>query len=174
MFNFTPFPIISTERLLLRQLQTHDAQNIHLLRSDPEVNKYLNRPVSGGQEDGLAFIEKINKGISEGEWIFWAICRKDETELIGTICLWNISAAEKKGEIGYELLPAAQGMGYMSESLPPILQFGFEKMDLDRILADLSPDNKSSLVLLEKNGFTFKSKGENTVLYQLRRSDFGD
>ena len=71
--NFVPFPDICTERLLLRKLKLSDDNEIHLLRSDTEVNKYLDRPLSQSTEDARAFITKVNDGIEESKWVFWAI-----------------------------------------------------------------------------------------------------
>jgi ribosomal-protein-alanine N-acetyltransferase len=58
--SFTPFPILTTERLTLRQLSTDDGQNIFALRSDTEINKYLDRQASKTIEDAINFINKIN------------------------------------------------------------------------------------------------------------------
>ena len=45
-YSFTPFPVLSTERFILRQLSINDTNKIFLPRSDSEVNKYLDRPIA--------------------------------------------------------------------------------------------------------------------------------
>ena len=57
--NFSSFPILSTERLTLRQLAINDDQEIFKLRYDKEINKYLNREPSISNEDARIFIKKI-------------------------------------------------------------------------------------------------------------------
>src|SRR5690348_17193471 len=113
--SFTPFPVLLTERLLLRELNWNDAQDIFLLRSNDAVNKYLNRPKAKTIEDAIDFIKKINFVVRANQSIFWAICLQHEVHLSGTICLWNFSDEENKAEVGYELLPQFQGKGIIQE-----------------------------------------------------------
>ena len=61
--NFTPFPILTTERLTLRQLSIDDRQKIFALRSDKEINKYLDTQVSKTVEDAINFNNTINDNI---------------------------------------------------------------------------------------------------------------
>jgi ribosomal-protein-alanine N-acetyltransferase len=61
--NFSTFPILTTERLTLRQLSLADQQNIYALRSDKEINKYLNRVPSKTIEDAINFIKIVNDNI---------------------------------------------------------------------------------------------------------------
>lgn len=177
---FTPFPILSTDRLVLRQLIEADVPEIFLLRSDEEVNRFLDRPRARTPEDAAAFIEKINNGITEGVWIYWTIIPKNEIKLAGTIGLFNINTRELKAEIGYELLPAFHGKGIMSEVLPVVIKFGFEEMGLDTIDAFMHPGNMRSVKVLEKNNFKrnigaekeMKSETEKEplIIYSLNRN----
>ncbi len=56
---FTSFPILTTERLTLRQLVIADEQEIFTLRSDGEINKYLDRQVSNTVDDARNFIIRL-------------------------------------------------------------------------------------------------------------------
>ena len=62
--NSIPFPLLTTDRLILRQLTLEDDNEIFLLRSDSEVNKYLDRPISKTVDDARQFTNKINDSIS--------------------------------------------------------------------------------------------------------------
>ena len=59
--NFTPFPVITTQRLILRKLNIKDAKEIMMLRSDEQVNKFIDRPKSIDLNEAKKFIEKIDK-----------------------------------------------------------------------------------------------------------------
>ncbi len=61
--NFTSFPILTTERLTLRQLLIDDQNDILALRSDPGINQYLDRQPSKTIEDAINFINKVNDNI---------------------------------------------------------------------------------------------------------------
>ena len=86
---FTPFPILTTERLTLRQLVINDEQEIFTLRSDAEINKYLNRQKSNTIDDARNFIIKINENINKNDSLYWAITLSDKNIVVGTICLFS-------------------------------------------------------------------------------------
>ena len=177
--SFTPFPNLSTQRLNLRRLKLKDDKEIHFLRSDEMVNKYIDRPKTVTNEEARKFIDKINKGIDNNEWIYWAISIKDDDKLIGTICIWNFSAEKDMAELGFELFPQFQGKGIMHEALTKIIEYGFEKLNLKKLKAYTNLQNIPSIKLLEKNKFiqekVFDEKhsvtGESfdTVIYSLDR-----
>ncbi len=164
----TTFPILTTERLILRQLEIQDEQEIFFLRSDERVNKYLVAPIAQNVEEARAFIKKINTGITNNESAYWAITLKNNNKVIGTICIWNMSIEENKAEIGYVLHPDLQGKGIMQEAIHAVIDYGFEKMKLRTMEAVLNPDNARSIALLKRNGFIFQKKEEDgAVVYVL-------
>lgn len=151
--NFTHFPELNTKRLKLRILQQEDAAAIANLRSNKEVNRYLERPDSIEISGARDFIENINKGIGENKWMYWAISLKAQNDLIGTICYWNIVPEKDCAETGYELLPEFQGKGIMQEAFKKVLEFGLRSLKLKTIIAITHPANTRSVKLLEKNYF---------------------
>jgi RimJ/RimL family protein N-acetyltransferase len=171
--SFTPFPFLATENYALRNLLPEDEQEIFALRSSDEINKYLDRPKANTLDDARNFITKIINGIAKNESIFWVVTPKDESKLLGTICLWKISKEDAKAEIGYELLPENFGKRIMQEVIPRVLQFGFEEIKLEMIEAELSPRNLKSVRLLEKNNFALAAANEenpDSVVYALKRT----
>jgi ribosomal-protein-alanine N-acetyltransferase len=166
------FPILSTKHLLLTALVAEDAAAISLLRSDERVNKYIDRPKNCSIEDAQAFIQKIKANYIHQKGVYWTIRLHDKPELIGTICLWNYSESNPRGEIGYELNPKYHGKGIMDEAVKCVLHFGFETLQLKVIDAYTHFENNSSINLLLKNKFTFSEniKDEeypNNVIYTL-------
>lgn len=161
--NFSPFPQLVTDRLILRQLSLNDAEEVFILRSDETVNKYLARPRATTIDDAKAFIERINLAIDTNHSIFWAICFIGDPKLIGTICLWNFSEEENKAEIGYELLPQFHGKGIMQEAFLKVVEFGFQNLRLHSIEACTTLQNKSSIKILERNYFIRDYDLENKI-----------
>jgi ribosomal-protein-alanine N-acetyltransferase len=151
--SFTPFPILTTERLTLRQLSTDDRENIFALRSDTETNKYLDRQPSKTIEDAINFITKINDIIKQNLSIYWAIALTNNKTLVGTICLFGFSDEKNKCEIGYELLPNFQGQGIMQEATEKVIDYAFRTMRLKTIEALTHTGNQNSTRLLTKLGF---------------------
>jgi [ribosomal protein S5]-alanine N-acetyltransferase len=176
--NFTPFPVITTQRLILRKLSIKDAEEIMLLRSDERVNKFIDRPKSIDLNEAKKFIEKIENGINNNEWVYWAITLKGNDALIGTICLWNILVEKDTAEIGYELYPNFQEKRLMQEAIKKIIDYGFNKMGLKIITAFTHPGNYKSTNLLLKNNFLLDNNndyvsaedaGEQSVYYLKKR-----
>ncbi len=164
--NFTPFPNLRTDRLVLRQLNSDDANEIYLLRSDKSVNKYLNREKATVIDDATNFINKIKTSVAKNESLYWAIDIKGTNSLIGTICLFSIDIEKDRAEIGYELIPKFQGKGFMQESISTVIKFAFDNLRIKTITAALTADNSKSVAILERNNFkldrnfTYASKEE--------------
>jgi ribosomal-protein-alanine N-acetyltransferase len=169
--SFTPFPTLTTDRLVLRQLETADAKPIFLHRSDDVVNTYLEDFRHSSIEETQAFIERVQREIAEGRTILWVLTEKGNNDFLGTICLWNISWNEQKAETGYTMDPKFHGLGYMNEAMAAILDFGFNKMGLNTIDAYTHEHNKNSVKLLRRNGFKQgipkKEVGKNRIYFWL-------
>lgn len=154
--NFTPFPNLRTDCLVLRKVQVEDENEFFILKSDEEILKYLDAKAKTFDE-ARKFLRKINEGIAENEWILWGITLTNENKLIGTICLWNISREYSRAEIGYELMPAYQGRGIMQEAATAVIEYGFKSMKLQSIVAFPNPNNLRSIRLLERHNFGKKN-----------------
>ena len=155
--NFTPFPNLETERLILRQITFKDEKEFHILKSDERILEFLNtKPKT--LDEARQFLKKINDGIVRNEWIMWGITFKNENKLIGSICFWNIVEEQSKAEVGYDLMPEYQGKGIMSEAIKAVIEYGFENMKLNLIEALPYSNNAKSIKLLDRNNFI---RGEN-------------
>ena len=155
---FTSFPILTTERLTLRKLVIADEQEIFYLRSDGEINKYLDRQLSNTIDDARNFINKVNENINKNDSLYWAITLSDRNILAGTICLFGFSDENSKCEIGYELLTNFQGQGIMKEAAEIVIGYAFNTIRVQKIEAFLHRDNQRSVKLLEK--FSFRNTNE--------------
>lgn len=175
--NFDPFPILTTERLLLRNITEEDADQIFFLRSDKDVLQYLDRDPITSIEDALQWIRMIDAGVRSNEYIAWALSLKNKKELVGTISFWNIKKEHYRSEIGYALHPLHQGKGLMQEAMTVVLDYGFKTMNLHSVEANVNPQNVSSINLLERNKFVreayhrenyfFKGKFLDSAIYSL-------
>ena len=150
---FSPFPVLGTDRLVLRRLELTDLHEIFFIRSEPEMNKFIERPKPASLREAEEFILGIQENIAEARSLYWAITLADHPKMIGTICLWNFSNQDTCAELGYELIPAYQGQGYLQEALRAVIQYGFSKILLRRMEAFTHKDNLRSIHLLKKNGF---------------------
>ncbi len=148
---FTSFPVLTSERLILRQLIPQDDAALFSLRADDEVNRYIGRLKQTDIKEARTFIQEAR----QGDWLYWAICTKESNSPIGTICLWNFSEDTTSAELGYELMPKFQGHGYMSEAVKAVLDYGFSTLGLQSLYAYTHIENKPSRRVLEKNNFNY-------------------
>jgi [ribosomal protein S5]-alanine N-acetyltransferase len=147
------FPILTTERLTLRPLSIDDYLAIFDLRSDPNSNKFLDRPLCKTTEEAKNFINKVNDNIEKGGTYYWAITLTNTQQLVGTICLFDFSIENKSCEIGYELLTKFQGQGIMQEAAQTVIDFVFQTLKCKKILAYTHHENQHSTHLLLKLNF---------------------
>lgn len=152
--NFTPFPVLTTTRLLLRQMTRSDAAAVHRLRSNPEVMKYIGRPLTQSVEDAEKWIGVIAEALEKADGITWAMCLAESPgEHIGNIGLWRWEKENHRAEIGYMIEPGHQGNGLMGEALEVVMRYGFGELGLHSIEGRIDPRNGASASVLKRAGF---------------------
>ena len=171
-FNFTPFPVLETERLTLRALNLEDAKTIFGLRTNKDVNQFITRSIPNNLSEARAFIDMISDLVSSNNGVFWVIESKQNNELIGTIGLRNFEVEENYAEVGYELHPDYQQRGFMTEALQEVIHFGFDNLKLKIIEAFTHKNNSASITLLENQNFVYqperKDEGfDDNAIYRL-------
>ena len=112
------------------------------------MNQFIDRPTAKDPEEAKAFIQKIR----ENKSYYWGITLKENGKMIGTVCLWNLSADRKSAELGYELHPDYQRKGYMDEAIKEVIGFAF-RSGFTSLEAYTHRDNLASTKLLLKHGF---------------------
>lgn len=152
--NIDPFPLITTGRLLLRQLVPPDADALFDLRSDKEIMQYIGRPLHITIDDTRAFMRILEEQTAKQDMIFWVICLKEDPSfMIGNICYWRIQKDHYRAELGYMLHKNHWKKGYMKEVLEEIIKYGFNRLGLHSIEAATSPFNEGSIRVLKAKGF---------------------
>ncbi len=154
-FDSIPFPILTTQRLLLRQLKQSDASAIFQIKSNRSVAQFLNRPLMVSLKEATAFIEKINTGIEKNKWLFWAIELEESKQLVGTICLWQFEEKERSIEIGFEMNPEFQQKGFATESSKAVVDFACQNQVFKKLKGITNKLNSSSIKVMTNAGFSF-------------------
>lgn len=148
------FPVLKTQRLILRQLRQEDAADVYHYFSTDQVTAFydLDRFTEVQQAEDL--IQFWNNRFDSLQGIRWGITLRSEDRVIGTCGFFNWSKKHYRAEIGYELSPEYWSQGYMIEVLESAIDFGFKDLGFNRIQALIHPENVKSRGLLEKSGFT--------------------
>lgn len=150
------FPIIKTERLLLRQFVESDLENVYRGLSDPDIIKYYGVSYSTIEEtkNQMRFFTELEK---QGTGIWWAVCSLDNQTFYGAGGLNDIIKEHKKAEIGFWLLKEFWGHGIMTEVMPIICQYGFDNLGLNRIEGLVETENLNCKKAMKK--LDFKHEG---------------
>jgi ribosomal-protein-alanine N-acetyltransferase len=151
-FTLPSFPKLETERLLLRQETPEDAKAVFALFSEPAVTQFHDLDTFTDIEEALQLVERRTKRFESESGIRWGIVRKRDNALIGS-CGFTWNKQTHSAEVGYELASSSWRQGIMTEALRAILQFGFEQIGLQFVVAEVMLDNIASKNLLEKLGF---------------------
>jgi ribosomal-protein-alanine N-acetyltransferase len=150
---FDSFPVLETERLILREIRPDDVEDVFRIYSDPQVIRYWGSAPLIAIDEARLKIQSTAEAFQAREGIRWAFTRKGEDRLIGSGGHWRLLKQHQRSEIGYELAPEHWGQGLVAEAFGAILRFGFERMGLHSVEAHIDPANVASRRVLEKLGF---------------------
>lgn len=164
-------PEIQTQRLLLRNITENDVSEVFDLRSDPELMKYIPRPLCKNHEDALKYIRMVLQGNAKGESINWGIARLSDNFLIGIGGFVRRKEEHNRAEIGYIIRKEEHGKGYMKEAIAPMIEYGFNTLKLNTIEAIIDPENIASENLLLAFGFVKEAHFRDNVFYEGRYMD---
>lgn len=153
MFDFTPFPTLTTPRLELRQIVEADIPQIFLFRSDPKMIQYLSRDPFKTMEEAVGAAKIIWDLTEKGLGISWGLSRPDDPILMGAIGVWKFEERPDFAEIGYELYLDYQNQGFMYEAMSEILNYCINTLKFKTIKAVIDNRNIASQNLVMKSGF---------------------
>ncbi len=146
--------IIETDRLLLRSFTIDDAVLIYELNRDPEVTRYTGDPI----RDLDHAKEVLEKTILPQYALYnhgrWAVHTKPGFEFIGW-CGLKTRPERNEIDLGFRFAQTYWGHGYATEAAFASLKYGFEKLELHRIVGRAMPQNIGSLRVLEKCGMLY-------------------
>jgi len=167
---FNPFPILETERLLLRELNVNDAKSFYQLNLDKEVMKYTGEGAFKDIEESKKFLENYDQykkyGIGR-----WAVINKENEEFLGW-CGLKFTEKLDEYDIGFRFFRKHWNKGYATESAKACIDFGLNKFKMPEIIGRAMKDNKASIKVLEKIGLIynrdFNFEGAEGVIYKIK------
>ena len=154
------FPPLATEQYHLVPLSAAYTETIYKLRASEQVKRYLNRPLMLDTKEAEDFIREITHGMRHGIYEYWVILRREDQQPLGTVCLWRFDAKRSQADLGYELLPHAQGRGVMTEVLARIIAYARDTIEVQRLYAYTHRDNTASIRLLASAGFIYEQEAK--------------
>jgi ribosomal-protein-alanine N-acetyltransferase len=182
---FKKFPELRTKRLILRQPTMRDVEWYNEHFSRPEIVWGGGEPAPKNMKVAREeFREYLVDLYQKRRGFRWIITLKGEGKPIGTLGYYKwLPTASYQAEMGYDLRKEHWGKGIMSEAMRAVIDFGFEKMGLNRIEVYIMPRNRRSARMIRSLGFKregllreryFDEFGNfaDDVLFSMLRSDW--
>jgi ribosomal-protein-alanine N-acetyltransferase len=155
------FPIISGNRISLRQIMTSDIEDLIKISFYDAIQATTLQQAAEMQD-------KINKDYIEGNSIHWGIADNLTNKIIGT-CGYYRGLDQGTGELGCVLLPQYRGQGFMTSAMLLAIDFGINTIGLKRVWAITTKQNEKAIKLLEQLNFTkIADLDDNEIEYELR------
>lgn len=149
------FPVeLHTDRLVLREFSHDDLSSMQSIVGDDRVTRWLSfdSRTRAQTETMLAGVLERQHAEPRTEFYMAVVDPDDRENILGfaRLGLGGVQAAD----LGYAIRPEAQGRGYAREAAVAMIDFGFHKLGLHRITANIGPENVASLRLVRSLGFT--------------------
>ena len=161
--------IIRSKRIILRKLKKDDYQDIYQNISKDVVRWLPNIHFPYSIDDAKSYIKlSVNNFRKKRTFDFGIIF---ERRVIGTISLENIDK-HRKARLSYLLNKNYWNKGIITEAINKILEFGFKKIQLNKIFTSAVVENKISIHVLKK--FGFKKEGVNRKHYLIRKKYYDE
>lgn len=146
---------LETDRLLLRPLTHADVPSIQAAASVRAVaDTMISIPHPYPADEAERYVSRQIAAFEARSSTSFAIEHKSEKSFCGVIEIRAIEPEHSQAELSFWLAVEHWGNGYMSEALQPVLHFGFEEWNLNRLYAYHMIRNPASGRVLQKNGFT--------------------
>lgn len=148
-------PTIETNRLRLRAFVPDDLEHLYSMLSDPGVMRYLPGGTPRSKEQTEATLKIIINHWEQHGFGWWAVECKANEAMIGWCGLKSIDTT-LEAEVLYLLAQPYWGRGLATEAAKASLRYGFQELELDRIIALAHPDNIASRRVMEKMGMHYQ------------------
>ena len=173
--------MIETERLLLRRLTEHDLEAfVEIFAKDP-VMKFSAYGRGLTRLESSEMLERLMGHWDENGFGHLAVVQKSDGAFLGYEGLaipFFLPEVLPAVEIGYRFDPRAWGKGYATEAGRAVLSYGFDALDLERIIAIYQIENVRSGAVMERLGMhverdTFHAELETMLrIYELSRDEW--
>lgn len=179
---FSSLPTMRTERLVLRPVRMSDAEDLYEYSSDPQVARHVLWDAHTSIHQTRSYIRYLLRQYRNAAPCTFGIALRSTGKVIGTIGFMWLQQDNRAAEVGYSLNRAYWNQGLMTEALRAILEFGFTKLNLNRIEAQHESDNPASGRVMLKAGMQRegtlrqrlynKGRYADVELYAMLRQDF--
>jgi len=143
--------ILKTQRLVLKQILDSDLNTLHRIFTDSYVRRYLCDGEIWSLQQVQEMLAENQKLFSEKKFGLWSIETNTEQEVIGVVGLWYFFE-EEQPQLVYALLPTATKKGYATEAATKIIEYCFDELGFEYVVASCDRPNIESQKVAERLG----------------------
>ena len=167
------FPLIYSERLILRQLSPLDIVDfLQYVNNRKITDRILNFPYPFEEYHAVFRLKYVYQGFQERtRYIFAIIYRPDESEKFAGEISLHLREKMRSAELGYWVAESFWNLGIATEAVAAIVSFGMETLQLQSIYAECNRDNPASHTVLIKNHFSQQGHDSEIVRYILESAN---
>ena len=159
-------PELTSERVVLRELQLSDATTLARELNAPEVKRFVWAPPPTATAFEQ-FIEWAHAERATGRYICYGVVPRGESSAVGVFELRQLQPRFLRGELGFVLAARFWDRGIFAEGAQLLLDFAVDVVNVHRIEARASIDNDRGNAALKKLG----AKLEGTLSEAFVRDD---
>lgn len=165
------FPVLRTQRLLLRDHRPEDVDTLFQIRSDERTMGYIGRPRATSRADAQELIDRVQRQRLTNECLAWVVADGTTERMLGSIGLYRLKPEHDTAEVGYQLHPDHWGRGIMTEALEVVTRYTLGPLGFHRIEAITDPRNIASRRLLERCGYALEGITRESYVWDGMRFD---
>lgn len=148
--------VLATQRLTLSPLAHSDVDALWPTVSDPAFPRWMLWEAHRSRSETEAFVDHTVRQAKEGAALVWTVRQGDAfcglvgfSEVVRRQLAWTVDRAE----LGYWMVPEAQGRGLCTEASRAVLELAFDRLGLHKVTSGCIAENAASRRVLEKLGF---------------------
>ncbi len=165
------FQPLHTARLDLVRTDPAHAEALFLIYGDSETVRFYPKAPCPSVEACREVVAQMLDAQRQGQGFRWSIRLRRTGQIVGSLGFHAWDRRQRRASFSYELIPAARGRGYAAEAARAVLAFGFERMGLRDVLAEIHAANAPSIRLAEALGFV--RDGAMVRVWQGEALEFG-
>jgi ribosomal-protein-alanine N-acetyltransferase len=156
--------ILETERLILRHQVIEDLDDLWALYCNPRITQYIPDAPRSREEVQEELEWHMHGHPRHPELGLWATIHKETGKFIGRCGLlpWNIDGQDEV-EVAYTIAEEYWGQGLGSEAAQALLNYGFEVLNLSRLVCLIDAENNASKKVAEKIGMRFEKEAQDEL-----------
>ena len=151
---FGNFPVLESEILFLGKITEKDIEELFEIYDNENVFEYCGIIPKHNKETVRKMIPHFERDFNKETIIKWGVYNKENPKLLGIIEVGSYNKKLNMVTIGYFLAEKNWNKGYATEAIKILVKYLFEIVEVNRIQAEVMPQNESSKKVLIKNGFT--------------------